>query len=173
MQKRFIKIQLIPPSVYVISNSIPKQGSYIILAVPNKSLQTHNLCFCWIIKHLYNPVHTFLYKNQTNWTLGLLFLKYSWNCPYKKGVYFTWNSLCCLKETSLQKCTVMEIYCQENIVHVYFSFNWFFLLSILFWVTLWWCLPPKERGSVFLKNAFHGGKNFVRKICRGIATWGD
>ena len=68
-------------------------------------------------------------------------------------LYFIWNSLCCLKETSLQKCTVMATYCQEIII---FEFQLAPLLSVLFWETFSWCLPLKRRGS-FSKKYFSWG----------------
>ena len=49
------------------------------------------------------------------------------------------------------------------------------MLSVLFWETLSWCLPPSlkyREGDFFPKNDFHGGTNFAGKIYRGMALHG-
>ena len=84
-------------------------------------------------------------------------------------LYFIWNSLCCLKETSLQKWTVMATYCQEIII---FEFQLVPLLSVLFWETFSWCLPPKKKGVFFQKILFLGTQALWGKFIGGLVYMG-
>ena len=96
-------------------------------------------------------------------------------------LYIHRNSLCCLKETSLKKCTVMAMYWQENISHVYLSFNQFLLLSVLFRRPFHGVYPPPpiKRGGTFFQKIFfmgggEGGTNFVEEnfLRRGLFYMG-
>ena len=74
-----------------------------------------------------------------------------------------WNSLSCSKETPPPK-----MYNYGNILHeisLIFEFQ-LILLSVLFWDTLSWCLPPKVwGGGLFSKKSFSWGG--------GANLWGD
>ena len=82
--------------------------------------------------------------------------------------YFTWNSLCCLKETSLQK---YAISLPRNYLSFIFEFQLLFPFSLILG-DLSWCLKSMGRGGLLPKNASHGGKKFVCKIYREIVLHG-
>ena len=74
-------------------------------------------------------------------------------------LHFTWNSLWGLKETSLQKYTVMAIYCQEIII---FEFQLVpFVFSLMLGDPFMVSPPPRtpiERETFFQKILFIGDK---------------
>ena len=85
--------------------------------------------------------------------------------------YFTWNSLCCLKETSLQK---YAISLPRNYLSFIFEFQLLFPFSLILGDPFM-VLPKYGKGGggrLLPINAFHGGKNFVCKIYREIVLHG-